>query len=81
MRWLHKVDVSLEWGKALRKELDIPDLVSIMVPKLREKGAPEDLLEDLLDTYDPADFDEVWSRVYDWADENSVWIETHRVWE
>lgn len=35
-----------------------------------------ELLDELLDTADVEEFDEVWSYIYDWADENRVWIET-----
>lgn len=43
-------------------------------------GDIKDELEELGDEFggDVETFDYIWSKVYDWADENGVWIETRK---
>jgi hypothetical protein len=35
-----------------------------------------DLIDDLSDTANGAEFDEVWNDIYDWADHYRMWIRT-----
>lgn len=36
------------------------------------------VVDELADTTDPEDFDNVWDAFYDWADSNRVWVDTTR---
>lgn len=40
------------------------------------KDELEDLVIEMEDTDDVEEFNDVWDRLYDWADTNSVWIDT-----
>lgn len=56
------------------------DLIVARFARLKQKF-PEDwdlelLLDELSDTTGDEEFDDVWESLYDWADDNRVWIET-----
>lgn len=89
-RWTHTVDVSVPWrDESLPLAEKTARIVAAFRRRFPEgcdvndsafAGADlDDLLADLTDaaaTDDPEAFDEVWSAIYDWADDNGVWINT-----
>lgn len=61
-------------------DMSVRQKASMIGSKFRNSiGCDNDLLDlliDLEDTDTPDSFDDVWSEIYDWADENRVWIRT-----
>lgn len=87
--WKIKIDIADIWQKyeddedfdAFKEEL-VPILQSYqeeVSDKLDEDEAMdyEDLVSEIAnDTEDVEDFDNIWQRMYDWADYNKVWLGT-----
>lgn len=84
-RWLHTLDIKHDWKLAEAEQIKAPELARRIVPKMREldermphHGALDlaNELQEIADdsTSDFDDFDEVWERVYDWADAARVWV-------
>ena len=81
--WKYSINIKNEWQKAKNGQMSIKELVKIIVPKFQKNPLNDDDLEDLLweleqldDTAQTSDFDEIWESIYDWADEKRVWIKT-----
>ena len=81
--WVAKVNIKDEWQKARAGEISVHELVRILAPKFRGLVRTDGELEDLIDEMEALDsestlddFDDVWDRIYDWADSNHVWIAT-----
>lgn len=68
----HNDDIPFE----LKRDSIVKRLRSMVRPRKDEDFVC--LIEDLEVTEDEDEFDDVWNDIYDWADENRVWIET---WE
>lgn len=87
--WKVKIDVADLWDKysddedfGLFKEELIPKLYSY-VPEISKKIGKDEAHEYAelvyqieLDANDIEEFDEYWQQVYDWADDNDVWLGT-----
>ena len=81
-KWRHIVDVSQVFHEESMTYEGRRDRIVTQLRKLADKmgGADADLLSDLLDDLEGADnedeFDSFWDEIYDWADDNRVWINT-----
>lgn len=82
-RWKHKVDVSDVFHN---DTLTLSEKSQVIAARLARFTADDDtwldeLLEELCDAGHEGDmtwFDATWSGIYDWADSERVWIDTHR---
>lgn len=80
--WLRTLDIKNEWKLAKKHELSPQELATIVAKRLREMrphGIPDvdDVRAGLIEEFeafaadeylDNDDFDELWERLYDWAD-------------
>ncbi len=74
-KWLTTVNVRQPW-KATPFELMRDGVVSAVRRSSWNSNELDELLEELSETEDTADFDIVWDAIYDLADQDSVWIAT-----
>lgn len=77
-RWMETVDLSLVWHD---DALSLADKARYIAGQLNACALVdsdlEDLTDELMDAAREGDdewFDSVWSGIYDWADDNRVWI-------
>lgn len=88
-KWNHHLRIKTEWQQAEEDKITIQQLAAIAAKKLSQIDFKnedvnfdrddfvdelEGLSEDL--TASRNDFDNVWSRLYDFADEHRLWVET-----
>lgn len=69
-RWKQRIDV--------REAFETENMLAI-ADILKAEGVPESLVGDVrsaAEIGDKDEFDRVWEEVYDWADDNRVWIAT-----
>lgn len=84
--WNYKIDVRDAWRKAQNDEItpaqfctEVVDALKKLPPGLFSNSALGGIYNDLqscaanLDC-DANDFDEIWERLYDWADDYRCWI-------
>ena len=82
-RWKHKVDVSDIFHN---DDLTLSEKAHAIAARLARFTGDDDtmldeMLEELCDAGHEGDvrwFDDVWSGIYDWADDERVWIDTFR---
>lgn len=70
----HDDNVTVSHKAAVIKERMTP-----LDKKFESGGELLDLLDELVEVSadeDPDEFDVIWDQIYDWADANSVWIDT-----
>jgi hypothetical protein len=82
MEWVKTVDVSSVFHN---DDMDFDDKVDAIVDIFRKEFPSDisdlywelaDILECLESATDVDDFDSIWNEMYDWADENHIWIKT-----
>lgn len=83
MSWKHTIDIKAAWQQAENAEISANELAKVLSERLREcpveeAAAHADLFESLAQREDLTDelFDAAFSDMYDWADDNRVWIAT-----
>lgn len=85
--WLHSIDVSADYALAEDTEITPQEFAKRALPKLQEipAGMKDERINSLIEELesfsenedaDADDFDDIWHRVYDWADSKRVWINT-----
>lgn len=83
IKWNHSIDISDVFHS---EALSYPERRDAIVARFRVAQwfksavtAGEDIgymLDDLASSETASDFDVVWSEIYDWCDENRVWVNT-----
>lgn len=86
--WIIKLDLSDIWNKYQDDE-DYDEFKEALIPALEEKVEEvvdklgddvgmefEDMIEEIKNADDEEEFDYIWQDLYDWADENMVWLGT-----
>lgn len=88
-RWAHIIDVSGPFHDDSMNYKERRDAIIAIIkthpgikPHLTDENGNEDtdlwyILDELADTRTEHDFDPVWDGLYDWADDNNVWIGAH----
>ena len=75
--WKHNIELSDFW----EREEPIQEKAAEIKRRMQKLADFDDelnsLLEDLCDCQDVEAFDEVWTMIYDWADDHLVWINVH----
>lgn len=84
--WKHKIQLGdvfhnddLEWHVKVKAIADRFSVLDKPFEGTDELIDLHDLVEELREQANPDDFDEVWDVIYDWCDQNSVWLETFRI--
>lgn len=87
MSWSHNVKIGTIWQALENEDITVNESAKLIASKLRTLVPRvdndgyvaielEELCDDLVaDAHDAESFDDVWERVYDWADRNRVWID------
>lgn len=86
--WKYKIDVVDLWEK-YPEEISFEEFKEELMPILSEAATDlsyifqdeetmklEDIIREIEDSEDEDEFDYAWQNLYDWADENRVWIAT-----
>ena len=81
MRWQHKIRLADVFHDEDRTFLERRDAIVLRCKtQLRriysESEDLQYLLEELSETEDEDQFDEIWNDFYDWCDDNQVWVAT-----
>ena len=86
--WIIKLDLSDIWNKYQDDE-DYDEFKEALIPALEAKVEEvvdklgddvgmefEDIIEEIRNADDEEEFDYIWQDLYDWGDENMVWLGT-----
>jgi hypothetical protein len=91
-KWKAELDLSEEWSQADDEEITIYQLATTVADRLEQLSVPglsvrghnerRDLVHGFREfaadgTESADDFDEIFAELYEWADENRVWVSTH----
>lgn len=80
--WEKTISVSDIWDTPMSPRTMVPLIIERFRETFEQDAEPE--LDNLLDEFAFAledehfsvdDFDAIWEEIYDWADENSIWID------
>lgn len=85
-KWKATLDIREDWQAAEREQISVQVLCERLIPKLEDIGRKlndnlSDFITELQEIVDDPnaefdDFDEVLEDLYDWADDNRVWVES-----
>jgi hypothetical protein len=78
-RWKHTLRIKEEWNACKEGAISVTELTQVIIKKLKDLSIENDYeLEDILDEFqifvdddsqDKDEFDDIWERLYDWADQ------------
>lgn len=78
-RWDHEIDIAQEYGE-YENDGDFAKYGKAVIAKLKKLGVVEEVyiqeLRDAVESDDVDEWDDAMEDLYDWADENNVWIRT-----
>jgi len=80
-KWVHKLQIKSEWQACKDGQITLKDLALVAIKKLDAFGIKDDQeLDDIIEEFTDfaeekkkmqtdKEFDEIWERLYDWADQ------------
>jgi len=83
--WIETLEVKEDWKLAEKDAITVQEFVKRTLPKLKSLKSRDNILSRIItelelfagdDDLDGDDFDEIWEKLYNWADYHKVWIRT-----